>query len=401
MNYFTLGVLGHVDHGKTSLVKALTGVDTDRLKEEKERGISIALGYASLELPHGQIGIVDAPGHEKFIRTMVAGATGIRAVLLVLDVNEGVKPQTVEHLRIAELLGIEHGIAVITKCDTATDPEMRELAEAELRDWLEGTFLDEAPFIHTSTKTGEGLEELKDTLDHLLVHIPPLQDEGFPCLPVDRVFSISGFGTVVTGTLQRGTLHVDDEIEMFPGNLRAQVRELQAHNEFVPQVLPGHRTAVNLRGVEKQAIRRGDFLATPGSLQTGRFLSVHLRLLDEAEAPLKHRQVVRVLYGTQEIFGRMHFLDRDTLEPGDAVCAQIQLDEAAPMLFREKFILRAYSPMVTIGGGTLLGVEDTRFKRNRSDDTLAWLETLHTGDGEALLGSAMKRASLVDIVQYE
>jgi len=187
---------------------------------------------------------------------------------------------------------------------------------------------------------------------------------------------------------------------MFPGNLRAQVRELQAHNEFVPQVLPGHRTAVNLRGVEKQAIRRGDFLATPGSLQTGRFLSVHLRLLDEAEAPLKHRQVVHVLYGTQEIFGRMHFLDRDTLEPGDAVCAQIQLDEAAPMLFREKFILRAYSPMVTIGGGTLLGVEDTRFKRNRSDDTLAWLETLHTGDGEALLESAMKRASLVDIVQF-
>jgi selenocysteine-specific elongation factor len=399
MNYFTLGVLGHVDHGKTTLVKALTGVDTDRLKEEKERGISIALGYASLELPHGQIGVVDAPGHEKFIRTMVAGATGIRAVLLVLDVNEGVKPQTVEHLRIAELLGIEHGVAVITKCDTAPDPELRELAEAELRDCLGATFMADAPFVYTSAETGEGLDELKQVLDDLLVEIPSLRDEGLPCLPVDRVFSISGFGTVVTGTLQRGTLRVGDDVEMVPGNLHAQVRELQAHNDFVTEVAPGHRTAVNLRGVEKQAIRRGDMLAAPGSLQTGRFLSVHLNLLGDADAPLKHRQIVRVLYGTQETYGRMHFLDRDGLEPGDDTCAQIQLEEPAPILFREKFILRAYSPMVTIGGGTLLGVEETRFKRNRPE-TLTWLETLRAGDAEILLQAALHRNPLVDISKF-
>ncbi|HIA48244.1 MAG TPA: GTP-binding protein, partial [Candidatus Hydrogenedentes bacterium] len=201
MNYLTLGVIGHVDHGKTSLVKALTGVDTDRLKEEKERGISIALGYTYLDVPDGKIGVVDVPGHEKFIRTMVSGATGIRAVLLVLDVNEGVKPQTKEHIQIAEILGIKHGVIAITKCDTA-DEEMWELAALDIQDYLEGTFLENAPLVYTSSQSGEGLDELKDTLGALLSSVGGLADNQLPYLPVDRVFSLSGFGTVVTGTLR-------------------------------------------------------------------------------------------------------------------------------------------------------------------------------------------------------
>lgn len=201
MNYLTLGVIGHVDHGKTSLVKALTGVDTDRLKEEKERGISIALGYAYLDVPDGKIGVVDVPGHEKFIRTMVSGATGIRAVLLVLDVNEGVKPQTIEHVQIAEVLGIKHGVIAITKCDTA-DEEMRELAAMDIQDYLAGTFLENAPLVYTSSQSGEGLEELRGTLGDLLVGVDALADSRLPYLPVDRVFSLPGFGTVVTGTLR-------------------------------------------------------------------------------------------------------------------------------------------------------------------------------------------------------
>jgi len=398
VSYATLGVIGHVDHGKTTLVKTLTGTNTDRLKEEQKRGISIALGYAYLDVPEGRWGVVDVPGHEKFIRTMVSGATGIRAVLLVLDVNEGVKPQTTEHIHIAELLGIEYGIIALTKCDTA-DEEMRELAQLELRDHLEGTFLEDAPIIETAALTGGGIPEIKTALDDLLGKIPPLSREDSVYLPIDRVFSMTGFGTVITGTLQRGVLRKDAPVEVYPKELEGQIRELQSHGETVSEVEPGHRTAVNLRGMDKASLRRGDVLATPGSLQTGTFLDVHLSILGDVSEPVKQRSVVRLLYGTLETFGRVHLLDRDEIEPGESVPCQIQLDEPGAVLFRDRLILRAYSPMVTIGGGTILGVSDKRRKRREESET-EWLRTLVKGDPVEILRGLLRRQKVVDVSEF-
>ena len=362
MNYLTVGVIGHVDHGKTTLVKALTGVDTDRLKEEKERGISIALGFANLALPAGEIGFIDAPGHEKFVRTMIGGATGSEAVLLVVDVNEGVKPQTIEHLEIAQLLGLRNGVVAITKCDTA-DEDMRELARADLSDLLAVSVLKDAPVLDISAESGAGLEELKGVLNGLLEEAEPNLHGGYPYLPVDRAFTMSGFGTVVTGTLRSAALHAGDEVEVYPKGFTAKVRQLQSHNQDVDTVEPGHRTAVNLRGVEKVQIGRGDALATPGTITPAAFLDVSLDLLDTAAAPLKQRQVVRILYGTTETFGRAHFLDRDELMPGESCVLQLHLEETGAVPAREPFIVRTYSPMRTIAGGRVLGHVHARYPR--------------------------------------
>ncbi|MCH8205273.1 MAG: selenocysteine-specific translation elongation factor [Candidatus Hydrogenedentes bacterium] len=387
MNYLTIGVIGHVDHGKTTLVKALTGIDTDRLKEEKERGISIALGFANLKLPSGEIGFIDAPGHEKFVRTMIAGATGSEAVLLVIDVNEGVKPQTVEHLEIAKLLGIERGVVAITKCDAAEE-DMRELARADLEGLVAGTFLSDAPVIDVSAQTGEGLDALKEVLDAFAAESPPAPDEGYAYLPVDRSFTMSGFGTVVTGTLRGGALHIGDEVEVYPKGFKAKVRQLQSHNQETDTVLPGHRCAVNLRGIEKMQIGRGDALATPGTIVPAHFLDLHLNLLDSAAAPLKQRQIVRILFGTTETFGRAHFLDRDALDAGDSCVLQLQLDEIAAVPAREPFIIRTYSPMRTIGGGRVLGHSHSRYPRSQNE-ILERLETWARGDLEEMISNRL------------
>ena len=383
MNYLTIGVIGHVDHGKTTLVKALTGVDTDRLKEEKERGISIVLGFANLKLPDGEIGFIDAPGHEKFVRTMIAGATGSEAVLLVLDVNEGVKPQTVEHIEIAELLGIRRGVVAITKCDAAEE-DMRELARADLDDLLDATFLSDAPVIDTSAQSGEGLDALKDVLNGFVADTPPPEDEGYTYLPVDRSFTMAGFGTVVTGTLRSGALHTGDEVEIYPKSFKAKVRQLQSHNQETDCVLPGHRCAVNLRGVEKMQIGRGDALATPGTIRPAHFLDLHLDLLESSARPLKQRQIVRILYGTTETFGRAHLLDRDTLDPGSSCVLQLQLDDTATVPAREPFIIRTYSPMRTIGGGRVLGHSDSRYPRFQNE-IVERLEIWARGDLKEML----------------
>jgi selenocysteine-specific elongation factor len=398
VNYATLGVIGHVDHGKTTLVKALTGVNTDRLQEERERGISIALGYAYLDVPCGRWGVVDVPGHEKFIRTMVSGATGIRAVLLVLDVNEGVKPQTSEHIHIAELLGIEYGVIALTKCDTA-DEDMRELAQLELKDHLEGTFLADAPIIETAAVNGAGLPELNTALTQLLEKIPALPQEDQVYLPIDRVFSMTGFGTVITGTLQRGLLKKEDEIEVFPKGVAGQIRELQSHGDTVTQVEPGHRTAVNLRGMDKATLKRGDVLATPGSLQSGTFLDVQLKILEDTDQPVKQRNGVRVLFGTLETFGRLHLLDRDEIAPGDTALCQIQLDEPCAVLFQNRFILRSTSPMLTIGGGIILGVSDTRRKRHEGEAN-EWLAALAENEPKSILGLYLKQYHVVSLDEF-
>ncbi len=388
MTRLTAGVLGHVDHGKTSLVKALTGVDTDRLKEEKERGISIVLGFAGLALPSGAVDFVDVPGHERFVRTMVSGATGIQAVLLAVAANEGVMPQTIEHLDIAHLLGIRRGIVALTQCDRV-DPAARIEAIANVKHFLSKTFLADAPLIETSSLTGEGLDALRAELDALLRTEPPIQDEGHAYLPIDRVFTMPGAGTIVTGTLRRGALAEGDDLELYPRGARVAVRQVQMHGAQVPRALPGGRVAVNLRHVPKETLARGDALAHPGSLQCARFLDVELAQLDSAAGPLRHGQRLRILFGTTEVFGRAHLLDRPELVPGDHCLCQLHLEETAAILVKEHFIVRAYSPMRTLGGGRLLGVTTTRRKR---EPGTAALEILARGGLEEILALRCREA---------
>ncbi|MFP6597154.1 MAG: selenocysteine-specific translation elongation factor, partial [Candidatus Hydrogenedentota bacterium] len=390
MNYLTMGVIGHVDHGKTSLVKALTGVDTDRLKEEKERGISIALGYTYLDVPDGKIGVVDVPGHEKLIRTMVSGATGIRAVLLALDVNEGAKPQTKEHIQIAEILGIKHGVIAITKCDTA-DEEMWELAALDIQDYLEGTFLENAPLVYTSSQSGEGLDELKETLGALLSSVDGMADNQLPYLPVDRVFSLSGFGTVVTGTLRRGTIFVDDRVMAYPGGEKVRIRELQSHGEQVESVQPGMRTAVNVRGSNKLELKRGDALAPEGTLGSGMFATCALTLFAGSEVTVKQRQQIRVLWGTTEVVARVHILGGESVVSGETTMVQMQFEAPVCSMFRERAVVRSYSPVETIGGAVLLEFGEKRLKRKDSS-AVRHAEILHSADSFSVLAEVLLNA---------
>lgn len=389
MNYMTLGVIGHVDHGKTSLVKALTGMETDRLKEEQERGISIALGYAWIDLPEGRIGVVDVPGHEKFIRTMVSGATGIRAVLLVLDVNEGVKPQTVEHLNIARLLGIDRGIIAITKCDTA-DAEMRELAAMEIRDYLEDSFLSEAPLVFTSSESGEGIDELNVKLGETLQELESTTTGNAPYLPVDRAFSMAGFGQVITGTLRRGTINVGDDLRCYPAGNVVKVRELQSHGDTVDSVDPGRRCAVNVRLEKKIQMNRGDVLAPEGSVDQGTAVLCAIELLDDAKS-IKQRQELRVLWGTTEAIGRVHLLDGDEVGAGQRSFVQLLFNEPVCGIFRERLILRSYSPVTTIGGGQILSIGTQRLKRGDSA-LLEDLALLRDGSDQQVLDFALRHA---------
>ena len=382
MPYLTLGVLGHVDHGKTALVKALTGVDTDRLKEEKQRGISIVLGYTELSLPEGQIGIVDAPGHERFIRTMIAGATGIDAALLVVDVNEGVKPQTVEHLDIARLLGIRNAVVALTKCDLADD-DIQALARAEVGELLADGPFAAAPIIETSARTGAGLDELRAALGRLVARTPEHIDEGYAYLPIDRAFTMPGFGTVVTGTLRRGAIRKGDSMTLYPPERNVQVRDLQFHNRATDIAHVGRRTAVNLRGVAVHEIARGHVLATSESIRVASIIDVEVALLERA-APLKNRQRVRFLTGTQEVMARLHLLDREVIAPGEKAWLQLRLDGAVPVLPRERFILRSYSPVSTIGGGRILDVAERGYRRRESAH-IARLRALATGEPAQML----------------
>jgi selenocysteine-specific elongation factor len=383
VNYLTLAIIGHIDHGKTALVKALTGVETDRLKEERERGITIVLGYAHLDVPSGEIGIIDAPGHERFVRTMVSGATGSEAALLVVDVNEGVKPQTIEHLNIATLLGIKHGIVAITKCDTADD-KTRESAAESARDLVAGTFLANAPIVYTSAITGEGIGDVKAALNSMVGQSTPLRDEGATYLPVDRAFSMTGFGTVVTGTLRRGAIRSGDEVVLHPRGVCASVRALQSHSESTDISMPGHRTAVNLRGISKSQIKRGDVIATPGTLMTTRFLDAEFRVLADAENPVKHGQGVRLLFGTKDVAASVHLLDRDQVAPGESCYAQFKTDESVAPLSLEPYIVRASFPAVTIGGGRLLASSEGKHRR-RDPVALRRLEAFAGEDVAAIV----------------
>jgi selenocysteine-specific elongation factor len=372
-----VGVIGHVDHGKTALVRALTGVETDRLKEERDRGVSIVPGFALLASEQGEIDLVDLPGHERFVRAMVSGATGMSAVLLAVDANEGIKPQTVEHLEIARLIGVRRGVLALTKSDLATPATITARA-AEIAAAAARAGLETPPVIATSTLTGAGIPDLGQALAALLAEAEPRVDDGFPYLPVDRVFTRPGFGTVVTGTLRRGTLAVGDTLEIVPGGRSAVVRSLQIHGRPVERAEPGRRTAVALRGVGLDEIARGDALTVPGLLAPSQWLDVALTAASSADAPLAGGSACRLLFGTTEVEARLRLLDRDALEPGATAPAQLHLAEPVTVPAREPFVLRLDSPPATVAGGR--GLDPASRRRRRHDArVLADLNALATG----------------------
>ena len=373
MKHLILGTAGHIDHGKTSLVKALTGIDTDRLKEEKARGITIELGFAHFELPGGLcFGVVDVPGHEKFVRAMVAGVGGMDLVMLVIAADEGIMPQTREHLDILRLLGVKSGLVALTKRDMV-EQEWLELVTEEVRDFVAGSFLEDAPIVPVSSRSGQGLDDLRRELSRLASLVDEKRREGFFRLPVDRVFTVAGFGTVVTGTLLSGTVAVGDELELLPSGQEGRVRGIQAHGSRTEQGQAGQRLAVNLQGIDLDQAHRGDVVVPRGVFRATRAVDVRLDYLSSAPRELKHRSTLRLHSATYEVPAQVILLDRDTLQPGESAYAQLRLKQPALLLSGDSYILRMTSPAVTVGGGIVLDPFPPR-RRRRSSEALELLE---------------------------
>ncbi len=357
---YVLGTAGHIDHGKSMLVQALTGIDPDRLREEKERGMTIELGFAWLKLPGGrEVGIVDVPGHERFVKHMLAGVGGIDLALLIVAANEGVMPQTREHLAILDLLGVRRGIVVITKQDLVDD-ELLSLVRMEVEEVIAGTTLAGAPILPVSALTGAGLPELVSAIDKLLDETEPRSDLGRPRLPVDRVFTIAGSGTVVTGTLIDGALSVGQEVEIVPSGLKSRLRGLQTHKSKIDTATPGSRVAANLVGVTKDKLQRGDVVTRPGWLKPARFLTVKLKMISYLKRSLRHGAEVSFHTLAAEAMAKVRLLEGNELKPGDTTWAQLALEEPLAVIEGDRYIIR--SPMETLGGG---GIIDARAKRLR------------------------------------
>jgi selenocysteine-specific elongation factor len=361
-----VGTAGHIDHGKSLLVKALTGTDPDRLKEEKERGITIDIGFANLVLDDGtRVGFVDVPGHERFVKNMLAGVGGIDLVLLCIAADESIKPQTREHFDICRLLRIPRGVIVLTKSDLV-EPDILDLVRLEAREFVAGSFLETAPLVAVSGKTGEGLPELKAVLRDLAPDVPARPLRGVMRLPVDRSFSIKGFGSVVTGTLIAGTIHEGDEVAVLPQGTTARVRGLEVFNQATSTAHPGQRTAVNLQGVEAGAVERGNLLTVPGVLGPSHLLDVELEVLRGAGAALRDLSRVRFHHGTLEAMARVKLLEGEAIPPGGRAFAQLRLETPVAALPGDRLILRRYSPPVTIGGGTILHNRPSKLRRASS-----------------------------------
>ena len=389
MPHIVVGTAGHIDHGKTSLVKALTGVDTDRLKEEKERGITIDLGFASLRLDdETTIGFIDVPGHERFVKNMLAGVGGIDAVVLVIAADEAVMPQTREHLDICSLLRVTRGVTVLTKADAA-ERDLVDLAETEVREYLRGSFLQDAPLLRVSSLTGEGIPQLKDELRRLARAVAPRDASQIFRLPVDRCFTMKGFGTVVSGTLIAGTIRKDDEVEVLPVRRDARVRGIQVHGESVEEARAGQRTALNLQRIELGEIERGMVLVPPGVFTPTSTFDVALELLPSAPGPIVRRKRVRFHVGTAEVMGYAVLLGQDVLEPGASAFAQVHLERPTFALPGDRFIIRQYSPMMTLGGGEIVDAQPGRHRRADA----AVPESLRTFQASSL---DARVASLVD-----
>lgn len=367
MKHIIIGTAGHIDHGKTTLIKALTGKDTDRLKEEKDRGISIELGFTYFDLPGGKrAGIVDVPGHERFIKNMLAGASGIDLVILVVAADEGVMPQTKEHLSILSLLHIKKGIIVLTKKDLV-DEEWLEIVIEQIQEDVLGTFLENAKIIPVSSVTGDGLNLLIDEIDRLTDEVEAKHlDKPFR-LPVDRIFSIAGFGTVVTGTLISGIVNEGEKIMVYPKQIESRIRSVQVHDSKVKKAEAGQRVAINITGIKTDEINRGDVIALPNSMEPTLMFDARLELLKNAERSINNRDRLRIYHGSAEIFGRVVLLDREELKPGEKAFVQMRLEEEIACQKDDYFVIRFYSPMTTIGGGIVLDPNPPKRKRFKED----------------------------------
>ncbi len=391
MKHVIIGTAGHVDHGKTLLVKALTGIDTDRLAEEKKRGITIELGFAHLDFDDGsQAGIVDVPGHEKFIKNMLAGAGGIDLAMLVVAADEGFMPQTVEHLGILSLLGIRDGLTVITKCDMV-DPEWVDMVREDVAAQTAGTFLEGKPVHAVSARTGEGLAALKENLRELVRQASEKNLRAPFRLPIDRVFSVDGFGTVVTGTLIEGAIQVGDPAEVLPTGFTARVRNLQVHGADVPAAFAGQRVAVNLAGTKKSDLTRGDTIAKPGSVRKSLMLDVKLQNLKNSQRTILTGSQVHLYHGSSVRLSKVVLLDRDALQPGESCYAQLRMTEELASKCGDRFVVRFYSPLETIGGGVVLDVCPPRRKRG-DKRVLEELAIRESGSGDQRLLQAVANA---------
>ncbi|SDH75648.1 selenocysteine-specific translation elongation factor [Halanaerobium congolense] len=376
-----IGTAGHIDHGKTTLIKALTGADTDRLQQEKERGISIELGFTSFKLSNeNQVGIIDVPGHEKFIKNMLAGAAGVDLAILVVAADEGMMPQSKEHLAILDLLGVKHGVVALTKTDKV-DAEWQELVLDDTREKLAGSFLEEAKIIPVSAVEKNGIDALKAELNRIIKNISTKKTDNNTYFPIDRVFTLKGFGTIVTGTLFRGVIEVEDELELYPQSKKIRVRSLQVHNDQVQKVYPGQRVGINISGIDKDELQRGDVLAEVNSLFKTKYFEANLKMLKDLNFVLKNGDQIRFHIGAKEIIGRVYIYDQKQLFPEEEAYVLFSLEEEIAAFLGEKFVIRRYSPMDLIGGGRVIIVDPPPRKRNDKQIT-KMLKKIEAGDWE-------------------
>lgn len=378
--HVVVGTAGHIDHGKSALIKALTGYDPDRLKEEKERGMTTDLGFAFLSK---DVTIIDVPGHEKFVRHMVAGASTIDFVMFVIAADDGPMPQTIEHLEVLKLLEIPKGIIVITKKDLVKEDWLQMVTE-DIKNLFAGSFLENAPIIAVSSTTGEGIEDLRKILDELIDQTRVKKDRGIFRLPIDRCFLIKGFGTVVAGTVLSGKLKVGDTLEILPQKKKIKVRGIQVHNEKVNEVHTGFRAAINIVGAEKDEIERGDIIAQPGFYEPSKYLNVSIMLLPSVENPLKNLTRLRIHLGTKEMLGRVVLLDKKILKPGEKAMAQFRLEKPAVSDVGDRYVIRTYSPQTTIGGGSVIEPKATKAK-GFDEKLIEHLQKVETGDTKTMV----------------
>lgn len=393
MKHIIIGTAGHIDHGKTTLIKALTGRETDNLKEEKERGISINLGFTFFDLPSGRrAGIIDMPGHEKFIKNMLAGVSGIDIVLLVIAADEGVMPQTREHFEILKLLGIKKGIIVLTKSDLV-DEEWLDLIKEDIKEEFKGTFLERAPMHSVSSKNRLGMEELIKDIDEITEEVEAKDTEGHFRLPVDRVFSVSGFGTVVTGTIISGRIKEGETVQVYPSKEMGKVRGIQVHDNSVEFAEAGQRCAINIANIKVSQIERGDMLSMENILEPSSMVDCKLFYLKSAEKPLENRQRVKLYHGTSEILCRVVLLDREELKPGEEAYVQLRLEKPLTCQRNDKFVIRSYSPMHTIAGGTI--IEPVAGKAKKFDNRyLEDLKIKESGKAESIIENTVNKLSM-------
>lgn len=392
MANFIIGTAGHIDHGKTTIIKRLTGIETDRWEEEKKRGITIDLGFAYFDLPNGQrAGIIDVPGHEKFIKNMLAGVSGIDLVLFVVSADEGIMPQTQEHLDILNLLELKNGIVLLNKADLV-DEEWLEVITDEVKEKLTGTFLEDAPILPVSAITGQGFEALNSLIQAYAEKMTVEERSGAPRIPVDRVFTSTGFGTIITGTLLDGDLNIGDEVVLFPNEIPSKVKNIQVHGEKVDNAHSGQRVAVNLANVKKEDIHRGDVIAYDNTIKSTHMIDGKLKLLANSTRELTNWTRLRLYHGSKEVLCRLVLLDREILKPGEEAFVQFRLEEKTACRFGDRFVVRFYSPLETIGGGLILDPNAVKHKRFK-DDILKDLEVKSQGDPSAVIEKALERLS--------